>query len=528
MFYFVVSKLMHTFYILINLNFEKYVENDINDLNSNIHTLVLSQSVKLNINQDLINPHVFRRVSEMRIYGEINSFQKDLLKYFNNLKSIILDGQNFRKFMHKTAIDWINYLNINKTINPLKMRKVYSNYESIVNISITFNNRNYVLYYYEDFGLLFNVNQTFPDEDFCIYKNFPFNQLIHIYFDSLDYNSIRIPNLSSGHTLPYNKSFACPVSLLIRHSFSVIFLVTLFCSQKSFRFHLLFALAHQTLDHQANGRERIIKYISRPLTKNERKWDIREKEALAILWACEQFRPFIFGTRFIVEADHQSLQWLMKLKSPARLVRWALRLSEFDFEIRYKKATLNYNVDALSRLIEDENDESNKISDEEFPLEPFLFALSSFDPVETERIENELLNLTGSQQEAAFEQNLDKTQLNSTKANKTQINQQTFNDSNNSQNIKNTIKKEIHQDHYNLTNLNFFHNIDIINGFNNSKYIDDNNNINDADGDFYILPNDEIDTNSEMLSDLVCSKLQLIDEIRSIRKIVNGFTLYLC
>ena len=69
--------------------------------------------------------------------------------------------------------------------------------------------------------------------------------------------------------------------------------------------------------------------------------------------------------------------------------------------------------------------------------------------------------------------------------------------------------------------MNFFHNI--INGLNNTKYIDDNNNINDVEGDFYILPNDEIDTNSEMLSDLVLSKLQLIDEIRSIRKIVNGF-----
>ncbi|CAF1108421.1 unnamed protein product [Brachionus calyciflorus] len=143
-----------------------------------------------------MNPYVFKNISYLRIYGEINSFQKDLLIYFKHLKSVRFDGQNFRKFMHKIGIDWISYLNINKTINPLKMRKVYSNYESIVNISIAFNNQEYVLYYYEKFEPLFNVNQTFPDEDFCIYKNFPFNQLIHIYFDSLDYNSIRIPNLS--------------------------------------------------------------------------------------------------------------------------------------------------------------------------------------------------------------------------------------------------------------------------------------------------------------------------------------------
>ena len=43
------------------------------------------------------------------------------------------------------------------------------------------------------------------------------------------------------------------------------------------------------------------------------------------------FRPFPIGTKFIIETDHQSLTWLMKASSPARLVRWALALSEFEF-----------------------------------------------------------------------------------------------------------------------------------------------------------------------------------------------------
>ena len=36
---------------------------------------------------------------------------------------------------------------------------------------------------------------------------------------------------------------------------------------------------------------------------------------------------------------HQSLQWMMKVVASARLVRWALRLAEYDFIIKYKKGS---------------------------------------------------------------------------------------------------------------------------------------------------------------------------------------------
>ena len=104
------------------------------------------------------------------------------------------------------------------------------------------------------------------------------------------------------------------------------------------------------LSQVVREQERVIQYSSRTLQPAEKNWTVREKEALAIIFACETFKPYVYLTRFVIESDHHSLKWLMTAQSPARLVRWALRLAEFDFEIRYRKGKENANADALSRL----------------------------------------------------------------------------------------------------------------------------------------------------------------------------------
>jgi hypothetical protein len=51
------------------------------------------------------------------------------------------------------------------------------------------------------------------------------------------------------------------------------------------------------------GRDRVVSYASRTLLKPERKWHSHELEALAAIWGCEHFRPYLVGRKFSNNRD---------------------------------------------------------------------------------------------------------------------------------------------------------------------------------------------------------------------------------
>ena len=81
-----------------------------------------------------------------------------------------------------------------------------------------------------------------------------------------------------------------------------------------------------------------IAYASRFLNTAEQKYSTNELELLAVVWATEHFRYYLYGSEFTIATDHQAL--LSALKSNrgnksnfSRLTRWVDRLLPFTFKI---------------------------------------------------------------------------------------------------------------------------------------------------------------------------------------------------
>lgn len=111
-------------------------------------------------------------------------------------------------------------------------------------------------------------------------------------------------------------------------------------------------LAHRYPD----GSERPIAYASKTLTEAQRKYSQIEKEALAIVFACSKFYPYLYGRHFHILTDHKPLLSLFAPEAPLpkrashRITRWALFLSRFRFQLHFRSSGKHANADALSRL----------------------------------------------------------------------------------------------------------------------------------------------------------------------------------
>ena len=112
-----------------------------------------------------------------------------------------------------------------------------------------------------------------------------------------------------------------------------------------------------------NDDEKPIAYASRTLTKSEKNYSQIEKEALSIIFGIKKFHQFLYGRKFTLITDHKPLLAILgsKAKLPtlaaARFQRWAICLTAYNYELVFRPTTKHSNVDGLSCLPLEENNE---------------------------------------------------------------------------------------------------------------------------------------------------------------------------
>ena len=98
------------------------------------------------------------------------------------------------------------------------------------------------------------------------------------------------------------------------------------------------------------GEERPIGFFSKQLSSAERNYAASEIECLAVVKGISNFAIHLLGRPFTVVTDHRALTALQtSRKLNGRLMRWALALQDYTFNIVHRNGSKHQNADGLSR-----------------------------------------------------------------------------------------------------------------------------------------------------------------------------------
>jgi hypothetical protein len=153
--------LSDTFY---KRNVLQFSNDTFTDLNSYILFVSLIHIQNINIDLNLIHPSVFKNLEELEIKeGWLNSINGDVFKHLAYFQKLSIKPKVLKKINHKQGIEWIRKMNYGINVN-LSTTKFIS------------------IMLFQDYDTLnHEISKIFPDEDFCIYVDFPFNQNIFLY-----------------------------------------------------------------------------------------------------------------------------------------------------------------------------------------------------------------------------------------------------------------------------------------------------------------------------------------------------------
>ncbi|RDY06906.1 Retrovirus-related Pol polyprotein from transposon 17.6, partial [Mucuna pruriens] len=97
---------------------------------------------------------------------------------------------------------------------------------------------------------------------------------------------------------------------------------------------------------------KVVAYMSRQLKVHEKNYPTHDLEFPSVVFASKVRRHYLYGVRFDVFSDHNSLKYLFNQKElHMRQRRWIKFLDDYDFQLMYHLGKANMVEDALSRKI---------------------------------------------------------------------------------------------------------------------------------------------------------------------------------
>src|SRR5436190_11434058 len=99
--------------------------------------------------------------------------------------------------------------------------------------------------------------------------------------------------------------------------------------------------------------EKPLAYASKTFNNHEQNYSTVEKELKSIVFSVQNFRSYLYGTKFTIRTDHRPLIWLYNMRNGnQKVMRWKIELSEYNFDIEYLPGRTNKIADYLSRIRE--------------------------------------------------------------------------------------------------------------------------------------------------------------------------------
>jgi ribonuclease HI len=109
------------------------------------------------------------------------------------------------------------------------------------------------------------------------------------------------------------------------------------------------AISSVLLQERDDGEFNIISTATRVLNQTQQHYTTYEKELLAIVYALQRFRIYIYGHKVTLFTDNKALSFLHRcIITFNRVAKWTVQIQEYDLEIRHSKGVQNQLADILS------------------------------------------------------------------------------------------------------------------------------------------------------------------------------------